>query len=46
MVWYARGLLRLTVATALAVVGLAVAFVVAPAQDSTGLVSEQSLTTD
>jgi hypothetical protein len=46
MAWYARGLLRLTAATVLAVAGLAVAFVVAPAQDSTGVVSEQSLTTD
>jgi hypothetical protein len=44
MVRYARALLRLAVATALAVVGLAVAFVVAPAQASTGGASTEQTT--
>ncbi|WP_420114103.1 hypothetical protein [Pseudactinotalea sp.] len=39
MVWYVRGLLRLALATTLAVVGLLAAFVLAPAQDSTGVLS-------
>lgn len=44
MVRHLRPLLRLVAATAIAILGLAVAFVVAPAQDSSGTITiEQEL---
>lgn len=39
----ARHLLRLTLATVLAAIGLLAAFVLAPAQDSSGVVTQDSV---